>query len=716
MSSESTDNSSGVEAEVLDTISEVFYGGGCLATPPDRHKAMPSRSGLLRATALLDHVDLTEGNKDFPPVGNQGRQNSCVGWAIAYAIKTYLKQVEKKWGSDVPAHQFSPAFIYNQLNTSPEKYGGSIFLEEAMDLVETMGVCTLKDMPYNSESHTTKPNAVQKEVAKWYKSQAYKWLGNDVTAIKECLSNRIPVLIRLPLWESFRVMNPLEPVYRNQNVATNDGHAVCLVGYYDNYKNSGTGVFKFINSWGKGWWESGYGYVTYDLIEKQTVAVVQAYYMLDKVYVESVSLNYSNMELVIGESQSLISTVSPTNASNKKVNYTTDNSNIVTVDAAGRVSARSLGETTIRVYSNDEDSNATAICRVKVKDASLSLNSSNMELIIGDVQYLTKIVMPENATTKNVTWSSSSPAVATIASTGAVTAVSPGESTITVKCNYTGSNAIATCRVKVKDASLSLNKSNLELYVGTSQSLVKSITPFNFSVQWASSNSSVATVSSTGNVVAVSPGEAIITVKCTYPNSSATATCYVKVKDINDSLFISDTIPNNMTAGKTYRVSITLKNTGITNWVAATLGSTGHYCLGTNVNNNPNGPLFLNGANRVAFTSGTSISPNSITTVTFQMKTPTMTGTYKLNFKMLKEQATWFGDVLERNIVVLEATDQPTFNTYGSIGTFKNNQLRNYSHDVIKKYKFKNRHIELYDFTYSTMRTYTHNQLREGDL
>lgn len=716
MSSESTDNSSGAEAEVLNTISEVPYGGGCLTAQSDKRKAMPGRLSLLNAKALPTYVDLTEGNNDFPPVGNQGKQNSCVGWAIAYAIKTYLKQVEKKWGSGVPEHQFSPAFIYNQLNTSPEKYGGSIYLGDAMNLVEEMGVCTLKDMPYDSESHTTMPNAVQKESARWFKSQEYKELWNDVTAIKECLSNRIPVLIRLPLWESLYNLNRINPVYRNQNIVTENGHAVCLVGYYDNYNNSGTGVFKFINSWGKGWGESGYGYVTYDLVVNQTDAVVQAYYMLDKVYVESVSLNYTNMELVIGESQSLTSTVSPTNASNKKVNYTTDNSNIAVVDAAGKISTRSLGETTIRVYSNDEDSKATATCRVKVKDAGLSLNSSNMELVIGDVQYLTKTVMPENATTKNVTWSSSNPAVATIASTGAVTAVSPGETTITVKCTYTGSNAIATCRVKVKDASFSLDKSNLELYVGASQSLVKSITPSSFSVQWSSSNNSVANVSSTGNVVAVSPGKAIITVKCTYPNSNATATCGVKVKDVNDSLFISDTIPDKMTVGKTYRVSITLKNTGITNWVATTLGGIGNYCLATDVNNNSNGPLFLNGANRVVFTSGTSISPNSITTVAFQMEAPTTAGTYELNFKMLKEQATWFGDILERNIVVLEAVDQPVFNTYGSIGTFKNNQLKNYSHDVIRKYKLKNRHIELYDFTYSTMRTFTQNHLREGDL
>jgi len=713
MSNESADNPNGIDVGHPDTISKVYYGGGCLPATKDELEAIPRMSRLLRTTALPNKVEWQLGN--LPPAGNQGKQNSCVGWAVAYALKTYLKQVEKRWGADIPTHQFSPAFIYNQLNDHTQTNGGPISIPAAMDLVRNMGVCTLATMPYNVKDYKTQPNPTQKEEAKQYKSQQYTYLGNDLTAIKEQLYNQIPVLIRLPFWSSFDQLNASNLVYKNQSIATYEGHAVCLVGYNDNYNNSGMGVFKFINSWGKNWCENGYAYVTYDLILNQPDEV-ETYVMLDKVYVEGVSLNYGNMELVIGESQSLISTVSPINASNKKVSYTTDNSNIAVVDAAGKVSARTLGETAIRVYSNDEDSNATATCYIKVKDASLSLNSSNMELIIGDVQYLTKIVMPENATTKNVTWSSSSPAVATIASTGAVTAVSPGESTITVKCNYTGSNAIATCRVKVKDASLSLNKSNLELYVGTSQSLVKSITPSNFSVQWTSSNSSVATVSSTGNVVAVSPGEAIITVKCTYPNSSATATCYVKVKDINDSLFISDTIPNNMTAGKTYRVSITLKNTGITNWVAATLGSTGHYCLGTNVNNNPNGPLFLNGANRVAFTSGASISPNSITTVTFQMKAPTMTGTYKLNFKMLKEQATWFGDVLERNIVVLEATDQPAFNTYGSIGTFKNNQLRNHSHDVIKKYKFKNRHIELYDFTYSTMRTYTHNQLREGDL
>lgn len=204
MSNESADNPNGIEMGYPDTISEVYYGGGCLPATKDELEAMPRTSRLLRTAALPNSVEWQRGN--LPPAGNQGEQNSCVGWAVAYALKTYLKQVEKGWGADKPTHQFSPAFIYNQLNDHTKTNGGPISIPEAMDLVRDMGVCTLAAMPYNEKDYKTQPNTTQKEEAKQYKSQQYIPLENDIAAIKEQLYNRIPVLIRLPFWNSFNAL------------------------------------------------------------------------------------------------------------------------------------------------------------------------------------------------------------------------------------------------------------------------------------------------------------------------------------------------------------------------------------------------------------------------------------------------------------------------------------------------------------------------------
>ena len=87
---------------------------------------------------------------DFPLPGDQGRQNSCVGWALGYAIKTYQERVEHGWSLEAPEHRFSPAYIYNQLNGGRDT-GSSI--SHALNLVVDRGVATLARMPYDDSDY-----------------------------------------------------------------------------------------------------------------------------------------------------------------------------------------------------------------------------------------------------------------------------------------------------------------------------------------------------------------------------------------------------------------------------------------------------------------------------------------------------------------------------------------------------------------------------------
>ena len=161
-----------------------------------------------------------------------------------------------------------------------------------------------------------------------------------------------------------------------------------------------------------------------------------------------------------------------------------------------------------------------ATCKVTVTPApvevtGVSLNKSTMSLAEGTTGRLTATVKPSDATNDSVTWSSSNTSVATVSSGGTVTAKREGTATITVT-TYNGKTA--TCKVtvtpEIKVSSVTVDPSSLTLEVGDSEYLSASVYPANAtddSVEWESSDTSVATVNSSGKVTAVAPGSARIT-------------------------------------------------------------------------------------------------------------------------------------------------------------------------------------------------------------
>ena len=260
--------------------------------------------------------------------------------------------------------------------------------------------------------------------------------------------------------------------------------------------------------------------------------------------VSGITLNKTALNLTIGASESLVATISPSNATNKDVEWTSSNTNVATVDTTGKVTGVSAGSATITVKTKDGSKVAT--CNVTVKNSvipvtGVTLNKTALNLVTGASESLVATISPSNATNKDVEWTSSNTNVATVDTTGKVTGVSAGSATITVKTK--DGSKVATCNVTVKNSvipvtGVTLNKTALNLVTGASESLVATISPSNATnkdVEWTSSNTNVATVDTTGKVTGVSSGSATITVKT--KDGTKVATCNVTVKNpiaIND--------------------------------------------------------------------------------------------------------------------------------------------------------------------------------------
>ena len=192
---------------------------------------------------------------------------------------------------------------------------------------------------------------------------------------------------------------------------------------------------------------------------------------------------------------------------------------------------------TVKGYGriDEKSGNVTVEPGVKIGVTSVTLDKTDLTLDVNDTEKLTATVNPNDATNKTVTWKSDKPEIVEVDSNGNVTAKAAGTATITA----TADGKSASCKVTVNGQpatvpvqSVGLNTNKVELSVGEENKLVATVTPeaaANRDVTWNSSKPAVATVDSTGKVVAQAPGTTTITV--TTVDGNKTATCEVTVKE-----------------------------------------------------------------------------------------------------------------------------------------------------------------------------------------
>ena len=244
--------------------------------------------------------------------------------------------------------------------------------------------------------------------------------------------------------------------------------------------------------------------------------------------VDSITLNPTTLTLTRGETGKLTATVTPDNADNKTVTWSSSDASVATVDNDGTVTAVKVGTATITATTRDGDKTATCTITVSsISVESIELDRETLALTRGETGKLTATVTPDNADDKTVLWSSSNASVATVDGNGTVTAVSKGTATITAQAG----GKTATCAVTVNPIpveNVTLNVTTLKLAPNMTKTLTATVNPDDAddkTVTWSSSNPSVATVSNDGMVTAVKVGAATITAQA----GGKTAACEVTV-------------------------------------------------------------------------------------------------------------------------------------------------------------------------------------------
>ncbi|WP_158095134.1 Ig-like domain-containing protein [Gottfriedia luciferensis] len=247
--------------------------------------------------------------------------------------------------------------------------------------------------------------------------------------------------------------------------------------------------------------------------------------------VSSISLNKSSLTVNIGTPSALTATISPTNATNKNVTWTSSDTNIATVSATGVVTGKAVGTVTITATTVDGGKKAESTITVLQPVTSITLNKTALTLKVGDPDFkLEATVGPINASDKSLTWTSSNPSVATVDANGVVHAVASGKTTITAKSVLGNAVATSAVTVSIPVSNVTLNTTNLTIGINKTFSLIATVEPVlatTKSVTWTSSDTKIATVSSTGIITAKSIGTATITVTTTDGAKTATVTVTV---------------------------------------------------------------------------------------------------------------------------------------------------------------------------------------------
>ncbi|MBR4208455.1 MAG: Ig-like domain-containing protein [Lachnospiraceae bacterium] len=232
--------------------------------------------------------------------------------------------------------------------------------------------------------------------------------------------------------------------------------------------------------------------------------------------------------------------VTPEDATDKSVIWSSSDETVAVVDNNGLVTAIEAGSAVITARTSDGDYEAECEIEVfvPVSGISISVNDicvSDFEIEKNDKRQLTAYVMPSDASDKAVIWSSSDETIATVSSTGMVTAKAGGNAVITAKTNDGGKTASCNVTVIVSASGVSIScngehTDNIKTDITDTVQLNANVFPSdatNKNVSWSTSDETVATVNTDGLVTPADVGNAVITV--TSEDGSYTAECSIEV-------------------------------------------------------------------------------------------------------------------------------------------------------------------------------------------
>ncbi|MBR1391810.1 MAG: Ig-like domain-containing protein [Lachnospiraceae bacterium] len=234
----------------------------------------------------------------------------------------------------------------------------------------------------------------------------------------------------------------------------------------------------------------------------------------NRIAVSGISLSHSQTTLKAGENLQLQAEVTPENAYNTNIRWSSSNPAVAAVSSTGLVTAVAGGSAVITATAADGGCTASCQVDVTVPLQGIGLNHGSVAMRVGETTKLTVSYTP-NETTDDTTiqWSSSDPEVASV-DAGTVTGLAAGKATITASCG----TFFATSQITVNEVKVSrirISNAPWQMTVGDTVQLGAELTPANAtnqSVTWSSSDSSVLSVDTSGKLVANKAGAAVIRV------------------------------------------------------------------------------------------------------------------------------------------------------------------------------------------------------------
>lgn len=262
--------------------------------------------------------------------------------------------------------------------------------------------------------------------------------------------------------------------------------------------------------------------------------------VIDSVHVTKVELEKTSMDLNVGEDNTIIGIITPSNATIKKLKFVSSDNSVVEITSTPRdticnIKAKKEGTAYITVTSLDAPT-VSVVCNISVKpipETIIKLNKDTVRLVVGGRDTVKVTITPSNATYQSY---SKNPKIANISDNGIIEGLAEGKTSVIVRS--TENTKIAdTCIVEVSAKVIpveivKLNSDVLNLIEGDTVSLTATIYPANATnkkVTWHSLNMDTATVSSNGLVTAFKVGKTSIIV--TSEDGSKRDTCDVNVME-----------------------------------------------------------------------------------------------------------------------------------------------------------------------------------------
>ena len=237
----------------------------------------------------------------------------------------------------------------------------------------------------------------------------------------------------------------------------------------------------------------------------------------------SVNSNQTDVSLAIGSSYQLQAKVLPENATDKKITYTSNNPAVASVNEEGVITALSAGSAKITITASNDISKEinVTVTAVSVTDIVFdpALPGNPLLLSVGGTCPIHAKVQPENATDKNLTYSSDNEAVAAVDAGGLIIGKAVGSAKITIKASNGVSKEITvtvtTTPIPVTGIELSSGETAISVENGATRQIGAYVVPENATdkkLTYGSDNETVAVVNDNGLITAKGIGNTTITI------------------------------------------------------------------------------------------------------------------------------------------------------------------------------------------------------------